>query len=848
MGKSVKRTKKFVKKHLKSTLAHRRKLKPIKKALKRKQKTSSADYSHDLAGSRLNEKNESAGKKLVTRNITEMNVDEFLDGDFFNVGSGDDNSISSDDTDHDLDDYIRENESDGAFIDITPADLEEDDSSGDDEGGDSNLRSQNKSLLSEVEKHKRQLEKLKEKDPEFFKFLEEHDKELLEFSDEEELSADDAKEPFSLPQNKNKDLSQVDADASSSRLTIGLVESWCKIIKEKNHMGTVCNLLKAYRTACHYGDGDDQALANNFNIASSHVFNKIMFFTLSEMDGIIRRALGMDGKAGSVFEPDKFPRWKKLEPLVRSYVGNTLHILTQMTDNQMITFTLKRLKESACFLGALPKFAHKYLKVVLHFWGRGEGSVSLVSFLFIREMALLLGTDHLDACLKGMYKEYAANSKFVTASSLPRIRFMANCVVELYGVDFAASYQQAFVFIRQLAIILRNALTMKTKEAFKQVYSWQYVNCLEVWVRVLSTYADRKDLQPLGYPLTQILTGVAQLVPTARYFPLRIHCVQLLNLLAAAMGIYIPVASLLLDMLEFKELNKPPTGGVGKAIDFGCTLKVSKPTLKTRAFQDECVTTVVDQISEHLVQWSYSVAFPELVQVPLLGLRRFVKATKVGRFQTQVKQLLNQIEENISYVGRKRDNISFCPKDSQMVTSFLKEEKIANASPLSKFCASLRQSAMQRRSNMQTSSVLVKEEIHKNHADKRSDSDEEDALENGANAFNSDWLPPKKVRRQPIDEEKTKKKRSRTEDAKGGYGEDSDAEDVVEDFELSSEDDSGLNEMDHVPSSDEDQSAGPQQNGIKGKNTMTKEKKKRGNAGLRNRKSAKTRKKWKKAK
>lgn len=104
-----------------------------------------------------------------------------------------------------------------------------------------------------------------------------------------------------------------------------------------------------------------------------------------------------------------------------------------------------------------------YVQVALHFWGSGEGALPLLSFMFIREMALRLGSDYLEVCLKGMYKEYVANSRFVNPTSLPRIHFMASCVVELYGIDSASSYQHAFIFIRQLAIVLRNALTMKTK-------------------------------------------------------------------------------------------------------------------------------------------------------------------------------------------------------------------------------------------------------------------------------------------------------------------------------------------------------------------------------------------------
>lgn len=150
-------------------------------------------------------------------------------------------------------------------------------------------------------------------------------------------------------------------------ITTEMVDSWARAIKEDRKLGAIRSLLRAFRLACHYGDDSESGTAPKFSIISSSVFNKIMVFVLNEMDGILRGVLNAPasgGKKETIMDLTTTKAWKKNGNLMKLYLGNALHILTEMTDEQMISFTLKRVKASAVFLAAFPTLLRKYIKVI----------------------------------------------------------------------------------------------------------------------------------------------------------------------------------------------------------------------------------------------------------------------------------------------------------------------------------------------------------------------------------------------------------------------------------------------------------------------------------------------------
>ncbi|KAK7266162.1 hypothetical protein RIF29_18804 [Crotalaria pallida] len=358
-------------------------------------------------------------------------------------------------------------------------------------------------------------------------------------------------------------------------LTCVSVDSLCKLVKEQNSVPALTCLINAYRAACH-NDSD--------GTHKSETFSKILMFMLHEAGAIFRKLLGISSsslKKEAVLELKNSKKWLSLRLLIKSYLRSTLFLLNQVTDTEILTFSICRLRASIIFLAPFPSLLHRLLKISVHLWATGDQSLSSHSFLIIRDIASVFSSSCFDSCFVKTYKAFTSHSQFVERRLFEHIHFLRNSFVELCGLDVQKSSNKALICILHLAKILQKGWQTKKMELVKKICSWQYINCIDLWVAFISTNIPDYDLQPLLYMIVQIINGVALLFPGPRYLPLRLRCIQWLNRLSASSGVFIPVTSLVLDVLEYK-ITK----------DGGKPGKVLEP-LSTIKFKNSCLSNTI---------------------------------------------------------------------------------------------------------------------------------------------------------------------------------------------------------------------------------------------------------------
>ncbi|KAI1342778.1 Noc2p family protein [Xylariaceae sp. FL0016] len=702
--KNFKATKKFESRHLKGVLDQRKSAAKIKQRQQEKTKKQSrkAKDSEFFSGPEDGTNQPKAGKSK-TANVGDMSVDDFFGGGFEIIEKSLPNKKASKKLGKRKRDEPEKDAQSGSDqeSDIEISDDNEAPVGSDSEDGDLGD--------DDVGMSKEAMDALAKDDPEFYKFLRENDPEALEFdnadlAEVDELSAgEEEEEEEEQPKKKQKKSKKQKAKADDEdddeqalpddELTQAMIARWKKSLEEKHSLRAARQVVLAFRSAAHLNEDDaDGERKQPYTISSPEVFHDILVVALKQIPEVLQHHVPIKETAsGKVHVPTESKKFKPLSVMLRSYISAILHLLGTLSDDATLKLTLSALTPVVPYLLSFRKLLKHLIKAVVGFWSQSTSSDStrITAFLVLRRLVVVGDKGIREAVLKATYQGLIAGSRVTNVNTIQGINLMKNSAAELWGLDQSIGYTTAFTFIRQLAIHLRNSIVHNQNEAYKTVYNWQYVHSLDFWSCVLSEHCSplkeaetgkESQLRLLIYPLVQVTLGAMRLIPTATYFPLRFHMIRSLLRISRSTGTYIPLASVLLEVLNSAEMKKSPKPSTLKAFDFSVAYKAPKSYSRTRTYQDGVGDQVVELFAEYFVLWSTNIAFPEFALPVVIMIKRWLKQSRKksggnnnGKLRSGLVLLVQKLEANAKFIESKRARVDFSPRDRSQVDAFLKD-------------------------------------------------------------------------------------------------------------------------------------------------------------------------------
>ena len=604
----------------------------------------------------------------------------------------------------------------------------------DEEGSESNRNeSSGEGSEDDADLYKGQMDALAQKDPEFYKYLQENDAELLDFDENNDLAeVDDLSdnEEDGRLSKKRKRTEEEQSDKNDNKISVALIEKWKASMDQQHSIRALRQIVLAFRAAVHVNDEGEQDY--KYTIAGPEIYHQVLMTALKKVPLVLNHHLPIkETTAGKVRVATDSKKFKTLSPLIKSYASSIQYLLTTLSDAATLRMTLQSFEPLLPYLLQFRKSLKVAVISLSGIWSdvSNNETVRVTAFLLLRRLMIIGDPGIRETVLKSAYEGIIKGSRSTTVHTLPGVNLMKNSAAEIWGMDEKVSYTTGFTHIRQLAIHLRSNITKPTKDSYKAVYNWQFVHSLDFWSRVLSTHCTplaeaqkgkESSLRPLIYPVVQITLGAMRLIPTSTYFPLRFHLIRSLIRLSSASGTFIPLGPVLLEVLNSAEMKKPPKPTTLRPLDFSISIRAPSNYVKSRVYQDGISEQVVELLSEYFVLWTKSIAFPELqlpVTIMLKRWSRTVAPKSNGNRNVKLNQaiglLVQKLEANARWIEERRSQVTFAPKDREEVQAFLKETGWEET-PLGAFVVGQRKQREERRKVME---LAQQQEAREGHPD-----------------------------------------------------------------------------------------------------------------------------------
>ncbi|VDM62149.1 unnamed protein product, partial [Angiostrongylus costaricensis] len=333
---------------------------------------------------------------------------------------------------------------------------------------------------------------------------------------------------------------------------------------------------------------------------------------------------------------------KKYQAPLKQYLSSVLTFVNEVQTSDITVTTLKAILRIVDLYALFRRITKKLSKVLVRIWSRNTLDCRVGAYVCMTKL-VKNHPEHFVVLYKCCYLGFVSNSRVVTNTTWPLLHFAHRTFAELTVLHPNLAYPYAFVYIRQIAIHLRNAtISKKRKDMVQTVYNWQVMQCLYLWTRVVSkahSVNDCEAISELTYPLIQVIYGILKLYQSLRYIPLRLHCISLLIQLQANCGVY------LMSDVELILTRKPKTLKSVKVLDIDF--------LELLEFKIWSFTSVDVYASDFLRN--------------KLQVRNLLRRIRSGEFVRCFRALLEKLEEHAKYIANILLMREFSLKDDMQI-------------------------------------------------------------------------------------------------------------------------------------------------------------------------------------
>ncbi|CAD6198617.1 unnamed protein product [Caenorhabditis auriculariae] len=542
-------------------------------------------------------------------------------------------------------------------------------------GGSEESDFEDEDTLETFSKHKLDLEKLKETDPEFFKFLQEEDADLLnvegdeENEEEEEEDVDDDEEESDVEElDGEKDVKperkpKAKQDSASGRLIVDgniieYLQNKLDFDTEKEDVSLDASAVRMavdVFIACVARVGADLE-APKYIIQEQSVFDESVRLCFLALPTAFQKLLSTSKGEDESTKVSR-PKLKKHQNMLRTYLQAVLIFLNEIQTPAVIASTLKSIMRLVDFYAHFAKLTRQLIKSLTRVWSRKTIECRVVAFVCMSRLVKDY-PQHFSALYKNAYVAFVSNSKVVTNETWPLLQFMHRTYAELTLQNPGQAYRFAFVYIRQTAVHLRNAMIGKgRKDLVYSVYNWQMIQCIYLWVRVVAkahSVTGAESIAELVYPLVQVIIGMFRLSNAPTFLPLRFHCCQLLIQLQASCATFIPVLRYATEALEElgRELKRKPSVGktVTKIPDIECTLRISSQYSDTPQWRKAACEYIFRTMMQGAHLLASQAGFPDVIVPVNHAISSLLSELKNADYAQLFRGLQSKLREHSKYI------------------------------------------------------------------------------------------------------------------------------------------------------------------------------------------------------